>query len=270
MKRHPIGPRWLAGLMATALAGASGCVGCLHPVAAIPDDLIARGAVFPQACRNHIYIFLIDGPDPFDMANLGGVREALLAQGYIKTYCGQYWHSGYFKDEILRLKREDESAHFVVLGFGLGASAARDLTEAVRPAGATVDLLAYCGGVALSNDPTSWPANASHVINILGQGIDGAGTSLDGADNFTYADAGHFDSPTHYYTMQVLSRELTEVASRVKVIDMHPSAAPMPEIGPSPRTAETREALPRDEWDFLKPTPAHPTQTAPAEMPKAK
>ena len=44
----------------------------------------------------------------------------------------------------------------------------------------------------------------------------------------------------------------------------------MPEQGPPPRAVESRELMPRDDWDFLKPTlPAPRVLPAPPEMPKA-
>ena len=263
MRRQGTRPRWLAAAIAGTLAAASGCASCLHPVAP-PPDAAAQCAALPQACRNHVYVFLIDGPDPIDLANLGGVRDALISLGYIKTYCGESWHTGYFQEEIRRLHREDESARFVVMGFSLGANAARDVADGVRADGAPIDLLVYCGGVGLSNDPKNRPDNAGRVVHILAQGADAAGTALDGADNVEFSDVYHFGSPTHPYTIQLLARELTEVASRVPVIDLRPTAAG-PEEGPPPRSAAARATLPRDEWDFLKPTPPF----SPPQMPKA-
>src|ERR1019366_5691092 len=139
---------------------ASGCASCLNPVSPIPDDAVGRSAALPQACRNHVYIFLLCGQGPLDLGNMGGIRESLISLGYIKTYCGESCYSGYYKDEILRLHREDESARFVVVGYGLGANTAAELTEAVRADGATIDLLAYCGGITISNDPKYRPGNA--------------------------------------------------------------------------------------------------------------
>ncbi len=268
MRRQGTGPRWLAAAIAGTLAAASGCASCLHPVAAPPPDAAAQCAALPQACRNHVYIFLIDGPDPIDLANLGGVRDALISLGYIKTYCGECWHTGYFQEEIRRLHHEDESARFVVMGFSLGANAARDVADGVRIDGVPIDLLVYCGGVGLSNDPKNRPDNAGRVVHILAKGADMAGTALDGADNVEFSDVYHFGSPTHPYTIRLLAQELTEVASRVPLVDLHPAALAGPEEGPPSPSAAVRQSLPRDEWDFLKPT-APASGPAPPEMPKA-
>ena len=159
--------------------------------------------------------------------------------------------------------------------------------ESVGREGVTVDLLMYCGPVTIPNDPSSHPANALHVVSIYGQGIDWICGPLDAADNIHYPSTYHFGTPTNPQTIETLVRELTEVASRVHVTDLGPSAGaalevgPLPrpaegaapEEGPPPRPAQTREALPHDDWDFLKPTTPTPHDDAkdlePPRMPKA-
>jgi hypothetical protein len=252
---------------AVALA-ASGCASCLNPVSPIPDDATARSAALPQACRNHVYIFLLCGQGPLDLGNMGGLRESLISLGYIKTYCGECCYSGYYKGEILRLRREDEAARFVVIGYGLGANTAAELTEAVQTGGATIDLLVTRGGVAILNDPKNRPNYALRVIHLPGGGIDSTGVPLDGADNVQLADATPSGSPTHAFTMETLVNELTEVASRVSVVGPPQSSESTLEVGPTPRAASERETMPRDEWDFLK--PSAPAANPPAAMmPKA-
>ena len=183
----------------------------------------------PQCCRNHVYIFLICGQGPLDLGNMGGIRESLISLGYIKTYCGECCYSRYYKDEIIRLHDEDESARFVVMGYGLGANTAAELTDAVQADGATIDLLVYCGGIAISDEPKNRPSNAQRVVHLLSGGVDSVGSPLEGADNILLTDATHFGTATHPYTMELLVRELTEVASRVSVV-----GSPRP-AGPTPR-----------------------------------
>ena len=63
-------------------------------------------------------------------------------------------------------------ARFVVMGFSLGANAARDVVDGVKADGVWIDLLVYCGGVGLPNDLESRPDNAGRIVSILGQGVD--------------------------------------------------------------------------------------------------
>jgi hypothetical protein len=264
MRRQMNRVRRLSLIAATAIT-ASGCASFFCPAPRIPDDAVARSAALPQACRNHVYIFLICGQGPLDLGNMGGVRESLISLGYIKTYCGECCYSGYYKDEIIRLHHEDESARFVVMGYGLGANTAAELTEAVAADGATIDLLVYCGGVAIDNEPKNRPNNARRVVHLLGGGVDSLGNALHGADNVQLTDANHFESPTHLFTMDLLVNELTDAASRVSVVGLPQPAQPSLEQIPAPRP--TDETAPRDEWDFLKPEPPAVRPTAPA-MPK--
>ena len=259
-----------AGLLAAALAVSSGCMNFLHPVPPVPDDAAAQCRALPQACRNHVYVFLINGNDPVGSANLEGIRDTLISLGYIKTYCGPYYDYGYYKDEIVRIHREDEGARFVVLGFSVGARTAQQLVQAVQDDGVTVDLLLYCGPVTIPNAPGCRPENALRVVSVYGQGLDWVCVPLDGVENVQYEDAYHFATPTHPHTVETLARELAEVASRVPVIDVRPAADPAVEQGPPPRHAAVRDALPPDEWDFLKPTPPYATvPRQPPPMPKA-
>ncbi len=244
---------------------ASGCANCLCPVPPIPEDAAARSAALPQVCRNHVYIFLICGQGPLDLGNMGGIRESLISLGYIKTYCGECCYSGYYKEEILRLHHEDESARFVVMGYGLGANTAAELTESVRADGVTIDLLVYCGGVAIRNNPKNRPSNALRVVHLLGGGVDSMGFVLDGADNVELTDASHFRSATHPFTMELLVKELTDAASRVPVVGLPEPAQPSLEHLAGPHPAD--ESQPRDEWDFLKPAPPAANPQAGPVMP---
>ena len=265
MRPQWIGRRWRAGVLAAALAGSSGCLNFLHPAPPVPEDAVACCKALPQACRNRVYIFLINGNDPAHYANLDGVRDQLISLGYIKTYCGPYYDYGWYKDEILRIHQEDENARFAVMGFSVGARTARELVHAVAPDGVTVDLLMYCGPVTLPNEPRSRPENALHVVSVSGQGMDWVVVPISGADNIIYPDVSHYGSPTHPYTVELLAKELAEVASRVPVIDARPAADPTLEQGPPPRAAKAREAMRPDEWDFLKPR----SPLEPPAMPKA-
>ena len=267
MIRYGIAALWLFSAITLV---ASGCSSCSNAISQIPDDAAGRCAALPQACRNHVYIFLICGQGPFDLGDLGSLRESLISLGYIKTYCGECCYSGYYKKEILRLHQQDASARFVVVGYGLGANTAADLTQAVEPDGATVDLLVYCGGVTICNDPKYRPSNALRVVHLLSGGIDSIGDPLDGADNVQLSDATHFETATHPFTMELLVRELTETASRVQVVEPNSAAESTTEQGPAPRPQSERETMPRDDWDFLKPSQpnSRPTPNPPPAMPK--
>jgi hypothetical protein len=262
MTRHGGRTRGLGAALAAALVAAPGCLSFLHPVDPPKRELAEPCAALPRCCRGHVYFFLVHGADPFDAANLGGLNDWVRSLGFPKTYYGQMYHYLYFEGEIRRIHHEDPDARFVLMGFSLGANMVRNIARDVKDEGVTIDLMVYCGGNSLANDPYNRPENVLQVAHILTQyGSDWMGTQIDGADNARVTDVFHFGSPTHLYTREMLARELAVVASRVPVSAGESGAAP-PAEGP------------RDEWDFLKPAP--PPAAAPAEsiappvMPKAE
>src|SRR6516164_3293218 len=109
--------RWL---LAAALANA-GCLSCLHPMPAPPVEEVHACDTCPPCCRNHVYVFFLNGFDLFDSANLSGLRKYVQQLGFIKTYDGQFYHASAFAVEMRRLHNEDPQAHFVVVGYGYGA-----------------------------------------------------------------------------------------------------------------------------------------------------
>src|SRR5205807_8442325 len=76
----------------------------------------------------------------------------------------------------------------------------------------------------------------------------------DWAENVRRDDAWHFDSPTHHYSLETLSQELSALAATVPVIEpMEQQIKPLEET-PTPRPLKKiEETAQRDEWDFLKP-----------------
>jgi hypothetical protein len=243
-------------LFAACTLAASGCLGFLHPVQ--PDAtgaaLMASCQELPNACREHVYIFMIHGLDPFDYANLSGVREYLHQLGFNKTYYSQVYGRSEMEPVLLQIHAEDAQARFVVIGFSMGATQARDLTHFAGDNGIHVDLLVYMGGNMLENVPADRPENTTQIINILAHGYIFNGAQFDGALNMAEEDVYHFGSPTHPKTLEVLTRELTELAASVPVLEhINLPATTALNDEPTPRATKTAQTAPADEWDFLKP-----------------
>jgi hypothetical protein len=243
----------LGGALAAFLLGTQpGCLTCLHPVTPPAKEQVCLCGELPRCCRNHVYVFFVNGLDPLDCANLNGVRDYVQGLGFIKTYYGQLYHKSYFASEIRRLHQEDPDARFVLVGFSFGANQVRDLAHAVRPDGVTIDLLVYLGGNTLENTPEDRPENALRTLNVLASGCVWNGDTLDGAENVHYADVWHFGSPTHPHTLDLLAEELAVVAGRVPVV-LPAELPPLEgEQAPTPRPVTVRPEGPPDEWDFLK------------------
>jgi hypothetical protein len=245
-----------------------------HPVPFPPPDQMGPSAAVPQWCRNHVHIFIIHGMDPLDFANLEGLTEWCQNLGYPKTCLGQLYHLWQFKSDLRKVHEQDRDARFVLMGFSFGANMVRELANAVKDEGITIDLLVYFGGNTLENTPPNQPDHVLHIVNILATGWIWNGCKMDRADNIDYDDCWHFGSPTHPKTRALLARELAVVAARVPVPpslrtlpagDELPPPRPVPpEELPRPRLKtlppeDGREAKEDgDDWNFLEPNQGPP------------
>jgi hypothetical protein len=259
------------GLLLFALFAGPGCLGFVHPIHQPAAELVDPCHTLPHCCRDHVYVFIIHGLDPVDLANLSGVNEYLHDLGFNKTYYGQLYHVWSFDKELHRIHHEDPDARFVLVGFSFGANMVRNLARSAKEEDIPIDLLVYLGGNTLKNIPRDRPENALRIVNILATGWIWNGDTLDGADNTDVPDVYHFGSPTHRYTLEMLARELAVVAGSVPVVQ--PAEMPAArETGLTPKPVSARKPEPRDEWDFLKPVDrlSFPTVNLPANDASAK
>src|SRR5690242_4316997 len=100
------------GLMALGLGAAAGCMSFCHPVSPPPAYETEACHAVPPCCRSHVHILLVNGLDPFQCANLGGVRHYIEALGFTKVYSGELYHVLWFKHKIRCIRREDPQARF--------------------------------------------------------------------------------------------------------------------------------------------------------------
>jgi hypothetical protein len=255
---------------ALLLLGPAGCMSFLHPIDRPAPEQLACCEQLPKPCRQHVYVFFVHGVDPLDYANLSGVRDYVQSLGFIKTYYGQLYHTGYFTDEIRKIHAREPEARFALVGFSFGANMVRNIANAVRDEDIAIDLIVYLGGNTLTNAEEDRPANVQRVVNILATGWVWNGATMDNAENVTYDNVWHFGSPTHPHTLDVLAHELTEVAARVPYVER---VSPPVETGPTPRPVAPQTSAKRDEWDFLlpgRPVPELPPKPQPQPKPQPK
>jgi hypothetical protein len=248
--------RWLAPcLLAAGLAGSSGCLSFIHPLVPPQPEVKQPCLDVPRCCRDHVYVFLMNGLDPVNCGNLTGLRDYLVELGIAKTYYGQLYHTWCYEKELRRIQREDPLARFVLIGFSLGVNTADAVARAVRPDGISIDLLVFLSGNHYAGRaPTHRPENVGKVLNILADGGPAKWGQRDWAENILLPHTSHFGSPVHPVTLRLLAREMAEVAARVPVVeDLPPPLPKTPEQIPPPRSARERTAAKRGEWDFLKP-----------------
>jgi hypothetical protein len=253
---------------ALLLFGPAGCMSFLHPVDRPAPEQLAGCEQLPKACRQQVYVFFIHGVDPLDYANLSGVRDYVQSLGFIKTYYGQLYHTSYFTDEIRKVHAREPEARFALVGFSFGANMVRNIANAVRDEGIAIDLVVYLGGNTLTNAEEDRPANVQRIVNVLATGWVWNGATMDNAENINYDNVWHFGSPTHPHTLDVLARELTDVAARVPYVERVPGPA---QAGPTTRPVVPQTSAKRDEWDFLLPggpVPELPPRPQPQPQPQ--
>lgn len=243
----------LTSVLVSGLAANLGCMSWLHPICPPRPEIMEVCRCHPKCSRDHVYVFLINGCDPLDCANLAGLRDYVTALGFCKTYHGQLCHGRTCVREICRIVHEDPLARFVVIGHGLGADKAAGLVHEAKAHGATIDLLVYLSPHGVKNCAADQPENAGRIVNVRTCGCLGPGPKLDRAENVS-ADVGSLGCPSHPFTLQLLAQELAQVAAAVPAVPSIEEPPPAPgEEAPTPRPVPPPAARSRDEWDFLKP-----------------
>lgn len=262
-------------LLTALLPGVAGCFACFHPLAKPHHEQVAPCQEVPKCCRDHVYVFLLNGLDPTNYGNMTGLRDYLNCLGFHKTYYGQIYHVCYFQDEIRRLHRDDPDAHFVLVGFSLGANLVCDIASGVADDGVHIDLMVLLSGNHLVKSlPEQGPPNVGRTVSLLTAEALYAFGDRPWAENWRLTESTHFQTPTHHVTQELLQCCLLEMASAVPMADV-PEAPGLPlrEEAPTPRPVETQAAAPVDAWDFLKPVSrlrqSNVPGTAPAAAPEA-
>ena len=245
---HLLGSCGLAVLFCTQ----AGCLQMFHPVAPLPPEEVRDLLQVPAACKNGVYVFFLQGIDPLDLSNLGGLHDYVRSLGYIKTYFGVPFHAFHYEKEILAIREREPNARIVLIGFSYGAGLIRDLACGLGKRGIDVDLVVYIDGVEVDDRPLIRPKNVGKVVNILASNR-GDDLLVGEAENVRYDDVYHFGTVTHQKTLRMLVRELAQVALRFPVVTEAPPVlpgviVPTPEILPAPKPTAKR-----GEWDFLRP-----------------
>jgi hypothetical protein len=249
-------PRFLAlGLLALSLTATSGCMGFLHPVDTTHAQIEETCKTLPKCCRDHVYVFLLNGLDPFNYGNLTGVRDYLQGLGLTRTYYGQCYHAWQFENEIRRVHEHDADAHFVLIGFSVGVNVVDSMARTVQKDGIYIDMLVFLSGNhPVWPMPKDQPANVGRVINLLADGCMGKRGERAYAENYRLQKTLHFGSPTHPTTLEMLARELTCLVQMVTVTEPMPGPGPQSsDEAPTPRPVRIPISTQKDEWDFLKP-----------------
>jgi hypothetical protein len=241
MTRRPLA--WLLALLPAA-------VGCHHFTERTCDDCLPRPIdEIPDQSKNCIYVFLIDHFDPFASSSLAEVNGHLRHLGFGKTYYGYSHHVGDMMVELGTVAAERPGARFVVIGYGAGADAARELAAFAATTGTPVDVAIYLepreGEVIVEDD------SALNTFTVRAGDLGGTV----GPDGEVCAEPVKKSGvPTHPETLSLIERELALIGMTIPP-PVRLEAPKVYLVEPIPPPRETKphpKPLPPD-WQFLRP-----------------
>jgi pimeloyl-ACP methyl ester carboxylesterase len=186
-----------------------------------PKPQIARAAhAVPQENKDRTHLFFINGLDPYYLANFRGQCQYMKSLGYQNSYCGQLSHVDLFRRQIVQIRKNDPDARVGLVGYSLGANAARTLAHRLHEDGVAVDLLVYLGADFVVNSQASRPPNVKRVLNIsghasilLGYDLFLKNADIDNAVNHRL-DSRHFLLPTRAEAIELLVKHVAEMERR--------------------------------------------------------
>src|SRR5262245_54242861 len=87
--------RRLGGLLLSlAVVSSQGCLCYFHPVEPLQNPAEASCLEIPRCCRDHVYVFCVNGLDPLDYSNQSGLRDYIHELGFNRLYNGEMYHTG--------------------------------------------------------------------------------------------------------------------------------------------------------------------------------
>jgi hypothetical protein len=203
---------------------AAGCATAsdVQPAAPHPGPVAVAA---PAECqRDHVYVFLVNGLDPFFFCQFNKMPGYVRSLGYEHVSMGQMTARSRFVDEIRHIRASDASARIVLLGFSTGANTVCRMSHALNDEGCKVDLLIYLGGCYIYNADSSRPENAARIVNIRDSGLVMStgtlvrGDNLDGAENIQIPGLTlHIMTPIDPITQDTVARELDQLAVGVPI-----------------------------------------------------
>lgn len=165
-----------------------------------------------------VYVFMIHGLDPLDLADLKGLRQTIASWGYLPPRLVQFYQGKTVVREIVRLQAEQPEARFLIFGYSAGAQTTSWVINQLHDHhGIDVNTVVYAAGITLVDVERSRPAYIGKIIHIRDGGRIIPGMELTGAENYRFTDVKHYGSPTHPNTLTILKDELHRLSSASNV-----------------------------------------------------
>jgi hypothetical protein len=237
-------PAWLpAPRVEPLLSNTAGLGTLLHPIQepeTVAHPTCCHGPA--EACgKEHVYIFGVNGLNPFCLGNFNGMLRYFRSQGYPNTYFGQLYTSYWFASEIRKIRHEDPEARIVLIGFSWGANYVQAIASNLNEDHTPVDLLVYLVGDLVWNTPGSKPHNVRRIVNIrakglilLGGDLFFNGAEIDGARN-CMLKCRHILAPSCRESLTLIMEELQALAC-APAAPAAPAASLLPPVPAATRT----------------------------------
>lgn len=248
------GQRWVIVAVLAIAISQTGCITCCHKGY---EKALKNGpeCELPTACRNQVYVFLLNGVTPPTHSDLNALRLKLAENGFAKVGYADLAGGLCVEYEMKSIRACEPDAKFVLVGYDVGAASAvciaRDLSSKGKPVEALV-LLDPVGCKDAAGVPT--------LLITTGKGA----CATPHRERVIVPDAKHFDLPAHPTTVAAIVDLLRGVAAG----GHETIGEPVSEI-----YAPAARGL-KEEWNFLAdggPTRslaatvvAQPTTSAPA------
>ena len=211
----------------------AGCAAAADAVVSSPAPPLAGSApaASPAACqRDHVYVFLVNGLDPFFFCQFNKLPDYVRSLGYSHVSMGQMSSESQFVNDIRRARATDPNARVLLLGFSTGANTVCHMCHTLKDQGCPVDVLVYLGGCYIYNRDYSRPQNVKHIINLRDSGLvtfSGGllrGEDVDGTENLKIPGLTlHIMTPDNPLTRDTMASALAQMAASVPLPD-----APVP------------------------------------------
>lgn len=210
---HPGSPlRRGVTVLSRLVAALSLMVSGLSPAAAQDAPQVAGSQ------QSHVHIYFIHGLDPFDLANLHGVREYCRQRGYSQTTLAQFYHGPWVIDRIRQVKASEPDAKILLFGFSAGTLTARTVANTLHSKyGIDVDEIIYTSGITMLDREYNHPSFVGKIVHIRDRSLVTGGVELSTAENIKYGDVWHFGTPAHPDTLELLGHDLDRLAQETPI-----------------------------------------------------
>lgn len=243
---------WL--VLAIFASTVPGCLFARHPSPVPPCHVCQQFDAIDEDCRAGVYIFFMNGNDPFGYANLKGVRDYLSQLGFSKTYFGEIGHEGWMAEEIVCIHRDHPGSRFIVVGFEYGADPARRMVAAALKRGAPIDLLLFLEPRGSVFNAPSVDPGINRTVVMQTDTLFAQSAPIEGAEVIKVKRKSRYELPTQLEVIDLLVGQASLSAEQVPIVIDAPEPVPalLDETAPTPRPVVERPSQTFDEWDFLK------------------